>query len=131
MAISLSMIKFLRPMGVGNRTTPDGHDISDKSEAMLSTYGLAPDPSELAVSGQAGSRARVREADISEVWWSIGIATSLGHHNFLILVRQRASGNERGKRACGLAQECRALWSAESAGQSASVRESRSASNCS
>lgn len=38
----------------------------------------------LAVSGQAGSRARVKVADIGQVWWSIGIATSLGHHNFLM-----------------------------------------------
>ena len=44
-------------------------------------------------------------------------------------VRQRASGNERGKSACGLAQECRALRSAECAGQSASTRNSRSTSN--
>ena len=35
-------------------------------------------------------------------------------------VRQRASGNERGKRACGLARKRCALRSAESAGQSAS-----------
>lgn len=45
-------------------------------------------------------------------------------------VRQGASGNERGKSACGLAQERRALRSmtAGYAGQSASTRNSRSAS---
>jgi len=44
-------------------------------------------------------------------------------------VGQRASGNERGKRACGSAQERRALRSMATghAGQSASSRNSRSA----
>jgi len=46
-------------------------------------------------------------------------------------VRQRASGNERGKSACGLAQERRALRSAGSAGQRASSRKSRSIWTCS
>lgn len=62
MSISLSMIKFLRPMGVGNRTTPDGHDISGKSEAMLSTYGLAPDPSELADCGRSAFRFQIERS---------------------------------------------------------------------
>jgi len=46
-------------------------------------------------------------------------------------VGQRASGNERGKSACGSAQERRALRSMATghAGQSASSRNSRSASN--
>ena len=46
-------------------------------------------------------------------------------------VGQRASGNERGKSACGLAQERRALRSMATghAGQSASSRTSRSAYN--
>ena len=44
-------------------------------------------------------------------------------------VGQRASGNERGKSACGLAQEHRALRSMATghAGQSASARKSRAA----
>ena len=46
-------------------------------------------------------------------------------------VRQRVSGNERGKSACGLAQKRRALRSAECAGQSASSGNSRSTYNCS
>jgi hypothetical protein len=46
-------------------------------------------------------------------------------------VGQRASGHERGERACGLVQEHRALRSMATghAGQSASSRNSRSASN--